>query len=47
MIAVCVVGTVAVVADNITAVGIADDFLLGPLGTGIERDISMLFNFFK
>ena len=32
---VCVVGVVAIVADNATGIGVADDFLLPTLGTGI------------
>lgn len=40
---VCIIGTVAVAADDVTGVGVVDDFLLGPLGTGVGEGLIMIF----
>ena len=39
----CVIGAIVVVADDITGIGIADNGLLGPLGTGISQGLIMIF----
>ena len=39
--AACVIGIAAVAADDVTLIGIADDFLFYPLGTGIEKGLVM------
>lgn len=41
--AACVIGIAAVAADDATLIGIADDFLFYPLGTGIEKGLVMIF----
>ena len=43
LIAICVIGVVVVAADDLTGVGVADDFLFVPLGTGIGNGIIMIF----
>ena len=30
-------------ADDVTGVGVVDDFLLGPLGTGVGEGLIMIF----
>lgn len=42
-VVVCVVGVVAIVADNATGIGVADDFLLPTLGTGIADGLIKIF----
>ena len=34
---------VAITADDLTGVGVADDFLYGPLGAGFGKGIIMIF----
>ena len=41
--AICVVAIIAVVADDVTGVGVVDDFLLAPLGAGVAKGIAMAF----
>ena len=41
--AVCVVGIIAVAADDATVIGVADDFLLGPLGAGVGEGLILIF----
>ena len=43
IVAACVIGVIAVAADDTTGVGIADDFLFGPLGAGIREGLIMIF----
>ena len=43
LVAACVIGIAAVAADDATLIGIADDFLFYPLGTGIEKGLVMIF----
>ena len=43
LVAACVIGIAAVAADDVTLIGIADDFLFYPLGTGIEKGLVMIF----
>ena len=37
------VGIIAVAADDLTGVGVADDFLFGPLGAGVGEGLIMIF----
>lgn len=39
----CVIGIVVVAADDATGIGVADDFLLAPLGAGIGKGIVLIF----
>ncbi len=34
---VCIIGLAVVIADDFTGIGVADDFLYGPLGTGVGK----------
>ena len=43
LVAVCVVGIIAVAADDVSGIGVADDFLFGPLGAGIGKGLIMIF----
>ena len=43
LVVICTVGIIAVAADNVTGVGFADDFLFGPLGTGVGKGLIMIF----
>ena len=43
LIVICVVGIVVVAADDMTGIGIADNYLYGPLGAGIGKGIIMIF----
>ena len=43
IVAICTVAIVVVAADDVTGVGIADDFLFGPLGVGLGKGIIMIF----
>ena len=43
LVTVCVIGTVVIVADNATGIGLIDDLLLVPLSAGIEEGIVMIF----
>jgi len=38
-----VVCRIAVAADDLTGVGVADDFLFGPLGAGVGEGLIMIF----
>ena len=42
LIIVCVIGVGAVAVDDVTGFGVADDYLFGPLGAGIEKGIEMI-----
>lgn len=39
---VSVIGIIVVAADDVTGVGVADDFLLGPLGAGIGGGLALI-----
>ena len=39
---VCVIGIILVAADDVTGVGVADNFLYGPLGVGVSQGLSMV-----
>ena len=39
----CVLGFIFIVADDITGVGVGDDFLLAPLSAGISKGLIMIF----
>ena len=43
LVTVCVIGIVIVATDDITGIGIADDFLFGPLGAGVGQGMVMIF----
>ena len=43
LLTVCVIGIVAVAADNVTGIGAFDDFLLGPLSAGAEEGLILIF----
>ena len=43
LVTVCALGVVAIVVDDITVVGYADNILLGPLGEGIREGIILIF----
>ena len=43
MVVICTVGIIAVAADDLTGVGVADDFLFGPLGAGVGEGLIMIF----
>lgn len=43
IVAVCVIGIAAVAADDATGIGVADDFLFGPLGVGVGDGLIMIF----
>lgn len=43
LVTVCVLGIIVVAADNLTGIGVADDFLFGPLGAGVSAGASFIF----
>lgn len=43
LITVSMVGMVAVAADDVTGIGVADDFLLGPLSGGVAQGLILIF----
>ena len=43
LVTVCVIGIVVVAADDATGIGIADDFLFGPLGAGLGEGLILIF----
>ena len=43
LVFICTVGIIAVAADDVTVVGVADDFLFGPLGAGVGEGLIMIF----
>ncbi len=43
LIVVCTLGIVLVAGNDITGVGVIDDFLLGPLGSGVGEGLIMIF----
>lgn len=42
-VSVCAIGIVVVAVDDVTGVGVADDLLFGPLGTGVGTGLIMMF----
>ena len=42
LVTVSVIGIIVVAADDVTGVGVADDFLLGPLGAGIGEGLALI-----
>ena len=43
IVTICVVGMIIVAVDDTTVLGVADDFLFGPLGAGLEGGLIMIF----
>ena len=43
LVTVSVVGLIVVVVDDLTGVGVGDDFLIGPLGASLSKGIAMIF----
>ena len=43
LVAICVMGIIVVAADDATGIGVADDFLFGPLGAGVGEGLIMIF----
>ena len=43
LVTACAIGIVVVAADDVIGIGVADDFLLGPLGTGVEEGLILIF----
>ena len=43
LVVICTVGIIAVAADDLTGVGVADDFLFGPLGAGVGEGLIIIF----
>ena len=41
---VCAIGIVVVAADDVTGIGVADDFLFGPLGAGVGEGLILIFD---
>lgn len=42
LVTVAVIGIIVVAADDVTGIGVADDFLLGPLGAGIGEGLALI-----
>ena len=47
LVTVCVIGIVVVAADDVTGIGVADDFLFGPLGAGVGEGLILIFGQFE
>ena len=43
LVTICVIGIVVVAADDATGIGVADDFLFGPLGAGVGEGLILIF----
>lgn len=43
LVVVCAVGIIWVTKNDVTGVGVADDFLLGQLGSGVGQGLIMIF----
>jgi hypothetical protein len=43
LVVICIAGIAVVAADDVTGIGVADDFLFGPLGTGVAEGLIMAF----
>lgn len=44
LVTVCVIGIVLVAVDDATGIGVADDFLFGPLGAGVGSGSMMILH---
>ena len=42
LVTVAVIGIIVAEADDVTGIGVADDFLLGPLGAGIGEGLALI-----
>jgi len=40
---ICAIGFAVVAADNVTGIGVVDDVLFGPLGTGFAEGVIITF----
>ena len=43
LVTICVIGIVVVAANDATGIGVADDFLFGPLGAGVGEGLILIF----
>lgn len=43
MIALCSIGVAIVAADDLTCIGVVDDFLLAPLSAGVGKGLILIF----
>ena len=43
LVTICVIGIIFVAADDATGIGVADDFLFGPLGAGVGEGFILIF----
>lgn len=43
IVTLCTIGIIAVAIDDVSGVGVVDDFLFAPLGIGVEEGIIMIF----
>jgi len=43
LVAVCAIGITIIVADDALGIGVADDFLVAPLGSGVGKGMTMIF----
>ena len=43
LVTICAIGIAFVAVDDVTGIGVVDDFLFGPLGVGIESGLIMIF----
>ncbi len=41
---ICTVGIIVVAVDDVTGIGVADDFLFGPFGAGVSEGLIMIFD---
>ena len=44
IVVISVVGLIAVVGDDLTGIGVGDDFMIGPLGASLSKGIAMIFS---
>ncbi len=43
LVTVCAIGIVVVATDDVTGIGVIDDFLFGPLGAGVGEGLILIF----
>ncbi|WP_346848696.1 RHS repeat-associated core domain-containing protein [uncultured Clostridium sp.] len=43
LVVVCAIGVTIIVADDTLGIGVADDFLIAPLGSGVGKGMTMIF----
>lgn len=43
LVAVCTIGITIIVAGDALGIGVADDFLIAPLGSGVGKGMTMIF----